>query len=105
MTYAKIFFSSAVFIVGACSGAPDVSRSTTTTYQLQLSHPAPYATYIQVLPESTGAPLPTPEQITSPDFSVYLRRMTGCVRDTRRPTEALGSPQVPSGYMVPISCL
>lgn len=102
MTVAKLAVSVSVFVLGGCAGAP--TSPVTRGYDLELTHPAPYATFIQVSPGHSGAPLPRMKEIASPQFSLYLRRQTGCVRDTARPPEALGSKTVPAAYMVPVMC-
>jgi hypothetical protein len=102
MSFAKLLFSSSVLILGGCMGAP--GNKVTRGYDLELTHPAPYATFIQVSPGHVGAPLPRVEEIKSPQFSLYLRRQIGCVRDTARPPEPLGGKRVPAAYMVPVVC-
>ena len=102
MDLVRLFLGSSVAIVAGCASAPDpqVSRS----YDLAFTHPAPYATYLQVTPGSPGAALPDPQDIVSPEFSLYLRKATGCVLDRSRPAAAIGGKTVPAGYMVPTSC-
>lgn len=102
MSFAKILVSLSVVVLSGCAGGPrgEVGGG----FDLSLTHPAPYATYLQVAPGSPYASLPDMAQMTSPAFSKYLRARTGCVRDTSRPTEALGGRAVPAAYMVPVVC-
>ncbi|MFK7938351.1 MAG: hypothetical protein AB8B82_03160 [Roseovarius sp.] len=102
MTFAKLFFSASVFVVGGCMGVP--SSPGARGFDLTLSHPAPFATYIQVSPGASGAALPSAREIASPQFSLYLHRVTGCARDTQRPAEPMGGRAAPAGYMVPVVC-
>ncbi|MDF1671451.1 MAG: hypothetical protein P1U83_17770 [Roseovarius sp.] len=102
MIMGRLFMGSVILAVGACS-APS-QQSAPRGYDLALSHPSPYANYIQVTPATRSADLPDPKEIVSRDFSLYLRKSTGCVLDASRPASVLGSKQVPAGYMVPIVC-
>ena len=102
MTIGRLFLSTVILAVGACSAPSE--RIAPDGYDLALSHPSPYANYIQVTPGTRSADLPDPQDIVSRDFSLYLRKSTGCVLDASRPASVLGSKQVPAGYMVPIIC-
>lgn len=75
------------------------------SYDLELTHPAPYATYIQVAPGFKSAELPRLGELDSVEFSEYLRESIGCVYDDTRDIFPLGSKRVPAGYIIPIRCL
>ena len=75
------------------------------SYDLQLRHPAPYATYVAVAPGTTGARLPRLRELNSRAFNRYLMAEIGCSVDPHIDTHVVGDPRVPAGYMVPISCL
>ncbi len=92
----------ALLVVAACSEAPE--EPSFRSYDLTLSHPSPYASYLSVSPGSRGAGLPRMRQIKSRNFSEYLRSSTGCVVDMSRSTMAMGHKRMPAGYMVPVVC-
>ena len=91
-------------MLAAC-GAPDrAMHAPSGGYQLAFAQPSPQANYLAVTPGRPGAALPDAQQILSPDFSTYLRRATGCVRDEFRRASVMGSHRVPAGYMIPVVC-
>lgn len=86
-----------------CAQETDVPQF--RSYDLTLTHPAPYATYIQVSPGARGEDLPRFRELDSRAFSEYLRDSIGCVYDGNREIVTLGSKRVPAGYVVPITCV
>lgn len=86
-----------------CSQDPSAPQF--RSYDLTLTHPAPYATYVEVSPGERGADLPRLRELDSVAFSQYLRESTGCVYDSNRSIFPLGSKRVPAGYIVPIRCV
>lgn len=88
----------------AC-GSPPVEPAAFRSYDLQVTHPAPYATYVAVAPGATGARLPRLRELNSRAFNRYLMARIGCSVDPHVDTHVVGDPRVPAGYMVPISCL
>ena len=94
---------SALAAVSACS-QPDRAPSF-RSFDLEVSHPSPYATFMSVAPGAQGARLPRVRQLNSRDFNTYLRDLTGCSVDQARPTHIIGHKKAPAGYMVPIICV
>lgn len=90
-------------IVSACGQSEDTP--TFRSYDLNVSHPSPYATFIAVSPGARGERLPGLRQLNSRDFNRYLRDLIGCTVDPERKTHVIGDTRVPAGYMVPIRCM
>jgi hypothetical protein len=89
-------------LLSACGASDDAPQY--KSFDLELAHPSPYATFLRVTPGSRGADLPRLRQVESKAFAEYLRAATGCVPDSMRPTHVVGSKRMPAGYMVPITC-
>ena len=102
MRLARHIVYPALFAVTACGSASDEPRF--RSYDLKLTHPSPYSTYMSVSPGARGADLPRLRHIGSRGFSEYMRDSTGCVVDTSRPASVMGHKRMPAGYMVPIMC-
>lgn len=103
MTWTRPVLPAAALALSACAAAgPPAAQF--RNYDLDLSHPAPNATYLMVAPGALDADLPKPRQIKSRGFSRYLREATGCVIDPGYPATAIGDPKVPAAYMVPVVC-
>ncbi|WP_223421762.1 hypothetical protein [Tateyamaria pelophila] len=94
---------SACVSLSACS-QPD-SKPKFRSFDLDVSHPSPYATFLAVAPGANGARLPRMRQLNSKDFNTYLRDLTGCAVDQTRETHVIGHKKAPAGYMVPIICV
>jgi hypothetical protein len=92
----------AFMTLAACGAQQDVSRG--MAYHLDITHPAPHASFLRIAPAAGSEGLPDKAQIKSPHFSQYLRARTGCVVNPSYPATALGDPAMPAAYMVPISC-
>ncbi|MEM9498412.1 MAG: hypothetical protein AAGA28_10860 [Pseudomonadota bacterium] len=75
------------------------------SYDLKITHPAPYATFVAISPGAPGAPMPKLRHLGSRDFSRYLMARTGCTVDPHHAAEVIGDPRVPAGYMVPVRCM
>jgi len=89
----------------ACGCAEQSQSPQFRSYDLTLTHPAPYSTYIQVSPGTRAADLPRFREMDSVAFSKYLRESIGCVYDDTRGIHPIGSKKTPAGYIVPIRCI
>lgn len=89
-------------IVAGC--AQESSEPQFRSFDLNLTHPSPYSTYIEVSPGDRAADLPRLRALDSRGFSEYLRESVGCVYDDSRDIFPLGSKRIPAGYIVPIRC-
>lgn len=96
----------AVFLSLALSGcsAPE-AEPTFRSFDLDVTHPSPYATFVAVSPGVQGARMPRERQLKSKAFNAYLRDMTGCAIDQGRQMHVIGHKKAPAGYMVPILCV
>jgi hypothetical protein len=92
-------------VLAGCASQPD-SRDAVEfrNYDLDLVHPSPYATYIQVMPGSIGADLPRFRKLDNRAFNRFLRDRIGCVYDANREITPIGSERLPAGYMIPVQC-
>lgn len=93
----------ALCVAAGCAGQD--AEPQFRSYDLKLTHPTRYATYITVAPGTRDARMPRFRELDSRAFSRYLRESIGCVYDTRRDIFPLGSKRVPAGYVVPITCI
>ncbi|MEM6577455.1 MAG: hypothetical protein AAF678_03110 [Pseudomonadota bacterium] len=91
-------------LASAC-GQQAVDQAAFRGYDLQVTHPAPYSTYVAVAPGTRGARLPRLRELNSRAFNRYLMAEIGCSVDPHIDTHVVGDPRVPAGYMVPISCV
>lgn len=94
---------SVVATLSACS-QPE-PEPTFRSFDLQVTHPSPHATFVSVAPGARGEKLPRVRQMNSKDFNIYLRELTGCAVDQGRHTYIIGHKKAPAGYMVPIICV
>jgi hypothetical protein len=101
MTFPRLF---AFLAIPALCGCGSRAQPPSQGFHLEVTHPAPFATYLRISPGEAGGDLPTMTQMRSVGFSNYLRARTGCALNTARPVSALGNQHTPSAYMVPISC-
>jgi len=92
----------AFLVVAACGAGPD--SAALRSYDLQITHPAPNATFLRIAPGASATRLPKLSQIESPHFSQYLRQRTGCVVNPSYPVTVLGDERMPAAYMVSILC-
>lgn len=90
-------------LLSACARAPDTP--TFRSFDLDVAHPSPYATFVAVSPGASGAKLPGLNQLKSRDFNRYLVALIGCSVDPYGETHVIGDRRIPAGYMVPIVCL
>jgi hypothetical protein len=100
-----VFMAVILGLLAGCTSSP-VSRSDVEyrNYDLELVHPSPYATYIQVMPGSLGADMPRLRKLDNRAFNRFLRDRIGCVYDASREITPIGSARLPAGYMVPVQC-
>ncbi len=89
--------------VAACS-QPE-PEPTFRSFDLKVSHPSPYATFVSVSPGARGEKLPRVRQLNSKAFNEYLRDLIGCSVDQGRHTHIIGHKKAPAGYMIPITCV
>ena len=97
------YLLAALIIASGCGQKSEAPQF--RSFDLKLTHPAPYSTYIQVSPGSRDAALPRFSQLDNKSFSEYLRESIGCVYDDNRSVHTLGSKRAPAGYMVPVRCV
>lgn len=100
---ASIFAVLLGFGVSGCA-QPD-AEPTFRSYDLEVTHPSPYATFVAVTPGSRDVRLPRERHLNSKAFHAYLRDMTGCGVDRGREMHVIGHKKAPAGYMVPIICM
>lgn len=102
MSFVRLIIFLAILVLSACAKTPDTPQF--RAFDLELTHPSAYSTYILVTPGLGAADLPSLRQVNSLTFSKYLRESTGCVADTSHSATAIGSKRIPAGYMIPIVC-
>ena len=102
--FRRIASLACVGLVSAC-GQQGTEPPVFQDYNLRVTHPAPYATYVAVARGATGARLPKLQELSSRAFNRYLLAEIGCSVDPYIDTHVVGDPTAPAGYMVPISCL
>ncbi|MDW4498590.1 hypothetical protein R5H30_11400 [Sulfitobacter sp. D35] len=90
--------------LAACGRPSPVEAPQYRNFDLRISHPSPYSTFLLVEPAHRGADLPGPGLVNNRRFAIYLREATGCGIDMARDTVALGNKRVPAGYMIPVVC-
>lgn len=74
-------------------------------YDLNVSHPSTYSTFVAVSPGARGEKLPKLKELRSREFNTYLRDLIGCTVRADGEVFSVGNIRDPAGYMVPIACL
>lgn len=92
-------------LIHVCACAQPNDEPAFRSFDLNVSHPSPYATFIAVSPGARGERLPGMRQLNSRDFNRFLRGLIGCTVDPDRKTHVIGDARVPAGYMIPIRCV
>ena len=94
----------ALSTLAACATREIVEVPEFRSFDLRISHPSRYSTFLLVEPAFRGADLPRPGLVNNRGFALYLRDATGCAIDGVRDTVVLGNMQVPAGYLIPVVC-
>ena len=89
-------------VLAGCSQQDDTPRF--RSYDLRVDHPSPYSTFVSVSPGTRGASVPRIKELSSEDFNLYLRHMTGCTVKDDAILHPIGNAKNPAGYMVPVAC-